>query len=193
MGSDAAKPHEAFTIAPAPVARASDAVDLRDDRPAGAAPLSADADGLDAALAAAGVTVGPETEIRLRLRPQTHPGEQGSTKRIGPDAYRVIVHVAAKPSFAERHLYVVNNSLVHELRHVHQLQQDPGFEAAYAHQNATVGYAANSYEVEARYYGRLADPTGEKDTGPAGAHLGKNVWGLQTLSDAAPRTTAAQG
>lgn len=180
MGADAAKTHEAFAVAPAALARASDAVNLRDDRPAGAAPLKVDATRLEVALDAACVTVGPQTEVRLRLRAQTHPGQQGSTKRIGPDAYRVVVCVADKPNLADRHLYVVNNSLLHELRHVHQLQQDPDFEAAYAHQNATVGYADNLYEIEARYYGRLADPTGEKDTGPAGAHLGKAAWALRS-------------
>lgn len=180
MGSDCTKAHEVFTVAPAPRARGSNAVDLRDDRPPGAAPLEIDADGLDAALEAVGVTVAPGTEIRLRLRVQSQPGEQGSTKRIGPDTYRVVIHVAAKPTLEDRHLYVINNSLLHELRHVAQLQQDPNFEAAYAHQNLTVGYANNTYEVEARYYGRLADPSGEKDTGPAGNHLGKTVWALRS-------------
>ena len=71
-------------------------------------------------------------------------------------------------------------ALLHQLRHVAQLQQTPGFEAAYVHQNATVGYADNPYEIEARFYGRLADPTGEKDTGPAGTHLGKAAWGLRS-------------
>lgn len=59
------------------------------------------------------------------------------------------------------------------------MQQDPDHEAHYAHENATVGYAANKYEVEARYYGRLADHTVTKDTGPAGAHLGKTAWALR--------------
>ena len=145
------------------------------------------------ALEAVGLTVGPQTEIRLRLRAQTHLGQQGSTTRIGPDAYRVVVCVADKPALADRHLYVVNNSLLHELRHVHQLQQDPDFEAAYAHQNANVGYADNPYEIEARYYGRLADPTGEKDTGPAGAHLGKAAWGLRPLPQEPGRSRPTGG
>lgn len=176
---DAAKAHEVLVVAPARTPRLSDAIDLRDDRPPGCAPLAVDTDALDAALHAAGVAVGADTQIRLRLRPQTASGQQGSTRKIGPDTYRVIVHVAAKPVLADRHLYVVNNSLVHELRHVHQHQVDPEFHTAYVNHNLTVGYAANPYEVEARYYGRLADPTGEKDTGPAGPHLGKHVWGLR--------------
>ncbi|MEX2621926.1 MAG: hypothetical protein WD250_17060 [Egibacteraceae bacterium] len=177
---DSAKTHQAFAVAPARQhRRPSDAVHLRDDRPSGSPPLTVDADALDAALHAAGATVGPHTEIRLRLRPQTSPGQQGSTQKVGPDAYRVVVHVAAKPALADRHLYVVNNSLVHELRHVQQHQHDPDFNAAYLHANLTVGYDANPYEVEARYYGRLADPTGHKDTGLAGPPLGKHVWGLR--------------
>jgi len=76
--------------------------------------------------------------------------------------------------------YVVNNSLVHELRHVQQEQADTGFGQKYQNQNATVGYYHNGYEVEARFYGRLAQlPGGKKDTGPAGKPLGKKVWGIK--------------
>lgn len=42
MGCDASKTHECFTVAPAPAGgarRTTEVVDLRDDRPAGAAPL----------------------------------------------------------------------------------------------------------------------------------------------------------
>lgn len=180
MGMGSHKTHDAFTVAPALRHRPSDAVDVRDDRPPGSAPLTVNADALDAALSAAGVTLGPDTEIRLRLRPQTTPGQQGSTQQIGPDAYRISIYIAAKPVFADRHLYVVNNSLVHELRHVQQHQHHPNLANEYAGHNATIGYHANPYEIEARYYGRLADPTASKDTGPAGPHLGKQVWGLRT-------------
>lgn len=180
MGSDTAKSHESYTVAPAPPARPSDAVHIRDDRPPGATPLKMDADALDTALAAAGVTVNANTVIKLRLRPQAQPGQQGSACRLGTDEYRVVVHVAPKSGFADRHLYVINNSVLHELRHVAQMQQDLDHEAAYAHQNLTVGYADNKYEVEARYWGRLADHAGQKDTGPAGPHLGKQVWALRS-------------
>lgn len=179
MGSDAGKSHDSYTVTPAPPLRPSDAVDVRDDRPAGATPLQVDAGALDVAIAAAGVTVSASTVIKLRLRPQTQPGQQGSARRLGADQYRIVVHVATKPAFTDHHLYVVNNSLLHELRHVAQMQHDPDHAASYAHQNLTVGYTANTYEVEARYWGRLADHTGDKDTGPAGAHLGKQVWALR--------------
>ncbi|MEX2621549.1 MAG: hypothetical protein WD250_15135 [Egibacteraceae bacterium] len=180
MGSDSAKTHEAFTVAPAEPARLSDAVDVRDDRPAGSTPLHLDANALDTALAAVGVTVGPHTLVKVRLRPQQFPGQQGSAQRIGPDAYRVVIHVVDKPTFKDRHLYVVNNSLLHELRHVAQMQHDPDHELHYANENLTVGYAENKYEVEARYYGRLADHIGEKNTGPAGPALGKSAWAVRT-------------
>ena len=117
MGADAAKTHETFSVSPSMLPRASDAVDLRDDRPAGAAPLTVDATRIEVVLHAAGVTVGPQTEIRLRLRAQAHPGEQGSATRIGPDVYRVVISVADKPALADRHLYVVNNSLLCRPRH----------------------------------------------------------------------------
>jgi hypothetical protein len=181
MGSDSAKTHEAFTVAPAEPARASDAVHVRDDRPPGSTPIHIDADALDVALEATGVTVGPHTVIKVRLRPQTAPGQQGSARRLGPDEYRVVVHVADKAKFEDHHLYVINNSLLHELRHVTQMQHDPDHELAYANENLTVGYAKNKYEVEARYYGRLADHTGEKVAGPAGTPLGNAAWALRPM------------
>ena len=179
MGADAEKSHDSYTVTPAPPPRPSDAVDVRDGRPAGATPLMVDADALDATISAAGVTVSASTVIKLRLRPQAKPGQQGSTRRLGADQYRIVIHVAPKPVFGDHHLYVVNNSVLHELRHVAQMQHDPDYVASYAHENLTVGYTDNKYEVEARYWGRLADHTGHKDTGPAGAHLGKQVWVLR--------------
>lgn len=178
MGSDSAKTHEAFTVGPAEPARASDAVHVRDDRPPGSTAVHIDADALDVALNATGVAVGPHTVIKVRLRPQNTPGQQGSARRLGPDEYRVVVHVADKPKFDDHHLYVINNSLLHELRHVAQMQNDPDHELHYAHENVSVGYAENKYEVEARHYGRLADHTGDKPTGPAGTHLGGSCWAL---------------
>lgn len=59
------------------------------------------------------------------------------------------------------------------------MQDDPEHGAQYLHENLTVGYAKNMYELEARSFGRLADHTGEKDTGPAGPALGKKAWGLR--------------
>jgi hypothetical protein len=186
MGAGTKKAHAAYTVAPAGTLqdhgafpRLSDAVDLRDDRPSGSAPLVVDPDGMDAAIRAAGVQVGPETRIRLRLRAQSYAGEQGSAAQVGPGDYRLVVHVAPKDKLEDRHLYVLNNSLIHELRHVRQMQDDPEHGAKYMHQNLTVGYAKNKYELEARRFGRLADHTGEKDTRPAGPALGKKAWGFK--------------
>lgn len=186
MGAGTKKAHAVYAVAPAgslearrASPRPSDAVDLRDDRPSGSAPLQVDAHGMDAAIRAAGVRVSPGMRIRLRLRIQSQPGEQGSARRVGPDDYRLVVHVAPKGKLEDRHLYVLNNSLIHELRHVRQIQDDPEHGAKYLHQNLTVGYAKNKYELEARLFGRLADHTGEKDTGPAGPALGKKGWGLR--------------
>lgn len=180
MGAGAKKQVEFFTIAPASQhSRVVDGVDFRDDRPPGSPPLAVHPPAMETALAAAGVTVGPHTVIKLRLRSQTAPGQQGHAQQLGSDSYRVVIHVADKPRLADRHLYVINNSLLHELRHVAQMQHDPHHQANYAHQNHTVGYQHNSYEVEARYWGRLADHTNTKDTGPAGPALGKAVWALR--------------
>lgn len=87
-------------------------------------------------------------------------------------------------------------TLLHELRHVHQLQQDSDFEASYAHQNLTAPdrrVRRQPHEIAARYYGRLADPTGEKDTGPAGAHLGKAAWGVRPLPQEPGRSSPTGG
>lgn len=181
MGAGCARVHRAFRVAPAPGSEGvpTGAIRFRDDRPPGCVPIRVDPEAMAAALEAAGVVVGPRTEIRLRLRPQARPGQQGSARRIGPDRYRIVIHVAPKDQLEERHLYVLNNSLIHELRHVAQMQADPHHGAKYLHQNLTVGYAGNAYEVEARWYGRLADHTGTKDTGPLGPARGKRVWGLR--------------
>lgn len=158
-------------------ARPSDAIDVKDFRKNQSTPITVDPDRMDAALAAAGVKTGPGLEIRLRIKDQKG-GQQGSMRQIGPNAFRVIIRVAHKPEFADRHRYVLNNSLVHELRHVAQAQADPNFQAKYVAATKKFGYTSNPYEVEARYYGRLADHTGKKHTGPAGTAVGKDVWGL---------------
>lgn len=177
MGSGSKTHLDYYPIGPARW-RPADAVDVRDDRPAGATELAVATEALEQAMAAAGVKAGGDTEIRLRLRAQDHPGQQGHCTRLGKDSFRVVVRVADKPEFADRHLYVINNSLVHELRHVAQMQTDPNHASAYAHQQATAGYQHNTFEVEARQYGRLADHTGTKDTGEAGPALGKALWAI---------------
>lgn len=155
-------------------------VNLQDQR-SGGPPLKLNPTGLEAAMAAAGVIVGPKTKIRLRLRDQKEEGEQGSAKKVGDDEYRVVIKVAKKEQFKPHHLYIINNSLVHELRHVRQMQDEPDHSAKYQKQNMTVGYHKNKYEVEARKFGRLADQTGERSWKglPEGMKiLGEAIWGL---------------
>lgn len=135
-------------------------IDFRDDREGEATPLRIDEERLNAALDAAQVDT-HGIEVRLRLRTQTDTNHQGFCKRIREGVYRVVVYVADKEAFEDRHLYVINNSLVHELRHIAQWQ---------------LGMPGD--EIDARYYGRLADHTGKKNTGKAGPALGKDVWAV---------------
>lgn len=155
------------------------AVNFKDQRTHGA-PLHVDYEALGRSLNAAGVVLTPQTKIKLRLRDQ-HGSGQGFTKKLsdGPDSYRVVIEVANKPAFKEHHLYIVNNSLTHEFRHIAQHQADAAMQGKYVAENMTVGYGANKYEKEARYYGHLADETGVKDTGPdLPKPLGKSLWAL---------------
>lgn len=155
-------------------------VDIKDTRKASRiakAPLVFDREAVEIAMAVCGVEVGPETCIKLRVTDESSKGEAGYTRRIGPDAFIVKVRVLKKDTYTDVHTYVINNSLVHELRHVAQMQALPGFEAAYAVETAAKGYRANAFEADAREHGRLADHTGTK-TSAAGKPLGKTLWAL---------------
>lgn len=156
----------------------ADAVEVQDYRKVKGAPISIDKAKLQAIMKAVGIEQEPGLKIRLRFWDQSVPGEQGVTQRIGPSEYRVVVKVAAKEKFEDRHLYVMNNSLLHEMRHVTQNQKDPQMGQKYMMANMTVGYGKNPYEIDARYYGRLADHTGTKDTGKLGPAKGKKLWAL---------------
>lgn len=153
-------------------------VDFEDQRKSGPK-IEVDPARMNAALRAAGVVGGKDFRVKVRVRDQAQAGQQGVAQQIGPNSFRVVISVAPKARLENRHLYVLNNSLVHEMRHVAQHQQDPDMSAKYVHFQQTVGYANNPYEVEARAYGRLADHSGEKvipkGLGPA---QGEVVWGL---------------
>lgn len=154
-------------------------VDIKDTRKASRiakAPLVFDREAVEIAMAVCGVEVGPETCIKLRIT-DAAKGQQGYARRIGPDAFLVKIRVAKKDTYTDVHTYVINNSLVHELRHVAQMQVTPGFEAAYAAETAAKGYRANAFEADAREHGRLADHTGTK-TSAAGQPMGKLLWAL---------------
>jgi hypothetical protein len=155
------------------------AVDFQDYRKDKSIPLKIDKKALSKAMEAVGIKTTPNTKIRLRLwSASSKHGTYGQTQQIGPDEYRVVVRVLSGKGTKDSHFYVMNNSLLHELRHVTQMQSDPNHQANYVMQNMTVGYSDNVYEIDGRYYGRLADHTGTKDPGPAGTALGKQVWGI---------------
>lgn len=143
-------------------------------------PLALSVDALEAAMAVVGVDVTADLAIRLLVK-DGDGGQQGSMVQTGPESFDVTVRVAKKDSYEDRHHYVMNNSLAHELRHVAQAQADPGFAARYTAATRRFGYQQNPYEVEARFYGRLADHMGAKDTGPAGPALGKALWALEVV------------
>jgi len=155
------------------------AVDFEDQRSSPGAKVEIDPERLNAAMLAAGVVGSKNLKIKLRIRDQAKAGQQGMAQKIGPEEYRVVISVAPKARLENNHLYVLNNSLVHEMRHVAQHQEDPDMGFKYAQALKSVGYSKNPYEAEARAFGRLADHSGEKEI-PAGLGpaLGESVWGI---------------
>lgn len=98
--------------------------------------------------------------------------------RVLPDGTHIVtVNVKDKETYPPAAAYVMNNSLVHELRHVHQAQNISDFSNKYAMEAAMNEYSGNKYEVEAWSYGQIADHTGKKDNLPNGvAAQGASVW-----------------
>lgn len=160
-------------------------VDFRDTRKESRqakAPIAFDVEAIEIAMAVVGIDVGPETKIIVRVtdaKDGEKASERGYSRRAGTDTFVVKVRVAKKDVYEARHGYVVNNTLVHELRHVAQMQQyAEAFTVLYAAANETVGYAENPFETDARAFGRLADHTGTKAT-PAGTPMGDLLWALR--------------
>lgn len=142
-------------------------------------PLVLDRGALDIAMAVTDVDL---TEPGLAIVIDLVDGDgnkQGMARRRADGTFHVTIGIVKKAAYEDRHHYVANNSLLHELRHVAQMQADPNFIAAYKKAIKAVGYQANPYELEARYFGRLADHTGKKDTGPAGPAMGPMVWAVR--------------
>ena len=140
-------------------------------------PLVLDREALDIACAIVGVELGQGGTILVELR-DAASGKQGFARRTRK-GFKVVLFVTKKDTYEDRHHYVINNSLCHELRHVAQMQADEDFTAKYAAATKAVGYEANPYEVDARYHGRLADHTGTKNTGTAGPAVGELVWAVR--------------
>lgn len=153
-------------------------VDFADQRKVPGGRLVLDPDALGRMMDAAGIVTTPSTRLRVRLRDLT--GAEGYTKKLGSDQHRVVVEVAPKDLHDDAALYVINNTLQHELRHVSQSQVDPNNQTAYTVESMKHGYWNNAYEAEARLFGHLADVTGEKYTGPhLPKGLGQSLWALR--------------
>jgi hypothetical protein len=162
--------------------------DIEDQRKPGAPPIHLDADRFEAAATAVGIDISKVNSIKLRFRDLGQ--HQGVTQNLGGGNFRVVVGIKRKPAYEDRHLYVVNNSLVHELRHVTQMQNGNTVEykatkqeyEAEAPQHAKAG-GYIKMEAEAQMFGRLAWPgdPAKKPLGPLGqdkAHHGKTVWAI---------------
>lgn len=152
-------------------------VTVKDRRTASGKPVAVNVDALKAAMDAS--EVGPGN---IEIRISNKEGVYGHAQ-VKPDGTHVVtINAKDKAYYPPAAAYVMNNSLVHELRHVTQAQTVPNFGSAYAAQSASEGYTDNKYEVEARSYGRFADHTGTKDglPGDAKAVAGK-VWAVLPL------------
>jgi hypothetical protein len=177
----------ATATAPAPTSLLAK-TDIEDQRKPGAPPIHLDADRFEAAATAVGIDISKVNSIKLRFRDLGQ--HQGVTQNLGGGNFRVVVGIKRKPAYEDRHLYVVNNSLVHELRHVTQMQNGNTVEykatkqeyEAEAPQHAKAG-GYIKMEAEAQMFGRLAWPgdPAKKPLGPLGqdkAHHGKTVWAI---------------
>lgn len=137
-------------------------------------PLRFDGEAVEIAAAVVGLEITLGMVIQVRIIDQSDDGDQGSTEQVGPNAYRITIAIANKAHFEDRHLYIANNSLLHELRII-ALAQMLGDQA-----EAIFGseLGAKSAAIDARLHARLADHTGEKETGHAGAAMGQMVWAI---------------
>ena len=126
-------------------------IDFQDQRKNPATKINADLDTLAVLADMAGIT--EATEVRIRLR-DGDGGRYGYTSKIGTDSYRVVIGIDyAKPTLSDGAQYVVNNTLLHELRHVAQ-GQDSGWSTL---SSAYEGWS----ETEAREYGRTIKGSAE--------------------------------
>ena len=119
-------------------------ITYQDQRKNPATKITADLDTLTVLAQKAGIPEGPEVRIRLR---SGDGGRYGYTHQIAKDTYRIVIGIEyAKATLSEGAQYVVNNTLLHEMRHVAQ-GQESGWETL---SSAYEGWS----ETEAREYGR---------------------------------------
>jgi 8-oxo-dGTP pyrophosphatase MutT (NUDIX family) len=112
-----------------------------------------------------------QAKVELRLLTPKHGDPYGSCQKVGPDefivrAYILPVDKIQSPlkdgSYPDDALYVINNSLVHEMKHVAQHYEHPNMSADYVAEGQKNGYDGNFYEKEAWLWGHYADHTGTK-------------------------------
>lgn len=115
-----------------------------DQRKSKSTEIKVDMDNLHILSEIAGVDLNG-ADVRVRLR--DGDGPYGFTSQIGANAYRVVINIRyKKPFLSEGAQYVVNNTLLHELRHVAQGQQKGWNALSHSYE----GWS----ETEAREYGR---------------------------------------
>lgn len=121
----------------------AETITIQDQRKNQVPQLKVDTDRLYILLDKAGVELSDSLEIRLRFRDSNGP--HGTTRQIGPNSYRVVLNVRyEKHTLSENAQYVVNNTLLHEFRHVAQMQGPKSLSSDYN------GWS----ETEARKFGR---------------------------------------
>lgn len=172
-----------------------DKIDIADQRKDASVALDIDAAKLDHIADVVGIDKTKIKSIKLRFRNLHVVGSQGVTSPLGDGNYRVVVGVKPNKTSPGAH-YVANNSLVHEMRHVAQMQHGNTTsydltEAKAEHTAANLQHAEQfgymDMEIEAQLFGRLAwegDPA-KKPTYSVGAdhpYEGQQVWAM-SLSD----------
>lgn len=122
----------------------STVIDIQDQRPADSIPvLQFDHDMVEAYCAVAGIDLPKVKSLKIRFRAGSGP--YGYTNDLGGGRYRVVINIRYKKvALSEAARYVVNNTLLHELRHVAQMQGPTALSPAYE------GWS----ETEAREFGR---------------------------------------
>ena len=147
-------------------------------------PLHINQEALDIALAVTEVDLNKIDLIKIRITDATD-NKQGYTRVLSSNPLTgrltllIKVRVRKQTSYTDAHQYVINNTLLHELRHIAQRQQTPNFAGQYALENTLNGYANNVFETDAKNYGRLADHTGTKTPKGIGNSLGQQVWAIR--------------
>ncbi len=121
-------------------------ITYQDQRKSQTTKIDADLDGLYILADKAGIDLNG-ADVRIRLRDENGP--YGYTSPLGGNAFRVVINIRYKKNaLSEDAKYVVNNTLLHELRHVTQMQASANGEKSLSHD-----YEGWS-ETEAREYGR---------------------------------------